>query len=258
MNMKKLVIGNWKMNPAGLKEAKTNFLAVKKEAAKFKNVETALAAPFVYLPELGKLASASLGLAAQNVSSEKEGAFTGEVSAAMLKATKTKFVLVGHSERRALGETNAFINKKLRAVLAAKMTPVLCVGETERDHDMWYLSTVKTQVEECFAGIAKAAVANIVIAYEPVWALSTTANRRDATPEDYLEMRIYIKKILADMYGANAAEKVRILYGGSVDEKNAGAFLALGHADGLLPGRASLTPKKFLKILQAANYSELS
>ncbi len=254
--MKKLVVGNWKMNPGSLKEARSNFLAIKKEAGKWKNVETAIAAPFVYLPELGKAASASLGMAAQNVSSEKEGAFTGEVSAGMLKALKTKFVIVGHSERRALGETNALISRKLRAVLAAKMTPILCVGETERDHDMWYLGTIKTQVEECFAGVAKAAAPNIVIAYEPVWALSTTANRRDATPEDYLEMRIYIKKILSDLYGSAVAEKVRILYGGSVDEKNAGAFIALGHADGLLPGRASLAPKKFAKILQAANQAE--
>ncbi len=257
MQKKKLVIANWKMNPTSAKEAKTHFLAIKKEVGKAKNVEAGIAAPFIYLPELSKFASAGLALAAQNVSAEKEGAFTGEVSAGMLKGMKTKYVIVGHSERRAMGETNDFIGKKLRAVLAAKMTPVLCVGETERDHDMWYLGVVKTQVEECFSGIAKAAVANIVIAYEPVWALSSTANRRDATPEDYLEMRIYIKKILSDLYGAGTAEKVRILYGGSVDEKNAGMFISIGKADGLLPGRASLTPKKFIKILQAADQKEL-
>jgi triosephosphate isomerase len=253
MQMKKLIVGNWKMNPKTSAEASKHFAAIKKGVLKFRNVEAAIAAPFVHLPALSKLASAGLALAAQNVSTEKEGAFTGEVSAAMLKGLKTKYVIVGHSERRAMGETNATIVKKVQAVLASGMTPILCVGETERDHDMWYLSTVKTQVEECFAGIAKAAVAKVVIAYEPVWALSTTANRRDATPEDYLEMRIYIRKVLSDMFDAKTAEKVRVLYGGSVDEKNAIGFLITGHADGLLPGRASLTPKKFVSILQTAN-----
>lgn len=256
MHKKKLIIGNWKMNPRTIREARTHFLAIKKEAAKRKNVDAAIAAPFVYLSELAKSASAGLALAAQNVSAEKEGAFTGEVSAAMLAESKVSYVIVGHSERRTLGETNAFINKKIQAVLTAKMTPVLCIGETERDHDMWYLGVIKTQIEECLAGVPKASIAKIVIAYEPVWALSSTVGRRDATPEDYVEMRIYIRKVLSDIYGAGVAEKVRILYGGSVDEKNAIGFLIAGKADGLLPGRASLTPKKFVAILQTANQIE--
>ena len=244
------------MNPGTLAEAKKHFAAIKKEVIKCKNVDTGIALPFVYIPELSKMTSVAFGVAAQNVSAEKEGAFTGEVSAGMLKSFKTRYVIVGHSERRNLGETNTFIAKKIQTVVAAGMTPVLCVGETERDHDMWYLSTVKTQIEECFAGLAKAAVSKVVIAYEPVWALSTTANRRDATPEDCLEMHIYIRKVLSDMFGASIADKVRILYGGSVDEKNAGLFLSVGRADGLLPGRASLTPKKFIKIVQIANQPE--
>ncbi len=253
MHKKKLVIGNWKMNPKSLREAEAHFTQIKKQLPKLRNVDAGIAAPFVYLSSLGKLATTSLAIAAQNVSAEKEGAFTGEVSVSMLKSIKTKYVILGHSERRTLGETNAFINKKLMLVLLAQMTPVLCIGETERDHDMWYLSTIKTQIEECFAGISKASAQKIVIAYEPVWALSTTENRRDATPEDCLEMRIYIKKVLSDLYGNAAMEKIKILYGGSVDEKNAIGFLIGGHADGLLPGRASLTPKKFVALLQVAN-----
>lgn len=241
------------MNPKTAAEARKHFAAIKKQALQYRNVDAALATPFVFLAELGKTAGSVLGLAAQNVSSEKEGAYTGEVSAGMLLGCKVKYVLVGHSERRTLGETNGFINSKVKAVLAAKMVPVLCVGESERDTSMFYLSTVKTQLEECLAGVSKSAIPSLVIAYEPVWAISTTPGHRPATPEDALEMRIYIKKVLADIFGGQAAEKVRILYGGSVDEKNAVGFLVGGQADGLLPGRASLDPKKFAAILKLAN-----
>jgi len=249
---KKLIAGNWKMNPKTLREARANFLSIKKGAVKHKNVETVIAAPFVYLSELSKLAGGGLSLGAQNVSSEKEGPFTGEVSASMLASYKIKYCIVGHSERRALGETNELINKKIKSLLAARITPILCVGESARDTDMWYLGEVKTQVSECLAGIAKNAISKIVIAYEPVWAISSTANRRDATPQDCEEMIIYIQKILADMYDGSA-RGMRILYGGSVDPKNCGGFLHEGKAAGLLPGKASLTSKKFAAILKTAN-----
>lgn len=250
---KKIIVGNWKMNPPTLALARAHFSAIKKGAGSLKNITAGIAAPFVYLPELSKMSGGGLSLAAQNVSPEKEGAYTGEVSGGMLSKMKVKFVIVGHSERRTLGETNEFISRKIKAVLAEKMTPILCIGEKERDHDMWYLSVIKTQIEECFAGIPKAAVPGIVIAYEPVWALSSTKNRRDATPEDCVEMHIYIRKVLSDMFGAKIGSSVSILYGGSVDEKNAAGFLTTGHVDGLLPGRASLTPKTFISILKIAN-----
>ena len=137
--------------------------------------------------------------------------------------------------------------------LAEGLIPIVCVGETERDNGMWYLGVVKTQVEECLVGISKASLGKIIIAYEPVWALSSTKNRRDATAEDSAEMIIYIKKILSDIFGVKAVEASRVLYGGSVSDANAALFLTAGLADGLLPGKASLTPKIFSKILQAAN-----
>lgn len=251
--MKKLIVGNWKMNPSNPKDAKKNFEKIKKGATLFKNIDTAIASPFVYLPELSKISGSVLRLASQNVSAEKEGAFTGEISADMLAQFKVSYAIVGHSERRDLGEGNEFINKKIKLLLSKNITPILCVGEKERDSGMFYLGVVKTQVEECLSGVPKNAIAKIVIAYEPVWALSSTANRRDATPEDFEEMRIYIRKIVSDMAGAQAGKDMRILYGGSVDEKNAEGFLAHGKADGLLPGRASLTPEKFLGILKVAN-----
>lgn len=250
---KKLIVGNWKMNPQTLREARTHFASIKAQAARYKAVDTVIAAPAVFLSELGKSSGAALAVAAQNVSSDKEGAHTGEVSAGMLASCKVKYVIVGHSERRALGESNSFINGKVKAALAAKIVPILCVGETERDTSMFYLSAIKTQLEECLAGVPKSAAERLVVAYEPVWAISTTPGHRPATPEDALEMRIYIKKILADIFGGANAEKIRVLYGGSVDEKNAVGFLIGGQADGLLPGRASLSSKKFGAILKLAD-----
>lgn len=241
------------MNPATLKEAKSLFLQIKKETIKYKNVTAVISAPFVYLPELAKLSSAGFALASQNMSAEKEGAFTGEVSARMLIGCKVKYSILGHSERRALGETNEFINKKIKLALQEGITPILCIGEVERDQGMWHLGIIKTQIEECFAGVSKASINKIIVAYEPVWALSTTKNRRDATPEDSSEMIIYIKKVLSDMFDAKSVDGVRVLYGGSVNDTNAGAFLTIGKADGLLPGKASLTPKIFTNILKIAN-----
>ena len=253
MQNKKLIIGNWKMNPKSAVIAKQNFLAIKKGVSTFKNVDVSIASPFVYLKELSKSVGAVFSLSAQNVSTELEGAFTGEVSGSMLADCKVKYVIVGHSERRALGETDEQINKKIKMALKAGIIPVLCVGESDREHGMWYLGKIKTQIEECLAGISKNVVGGVVIAYEPIWALSTTANRRDATPTDYEEMRIYIKKVLNDMFGMKVVEQIKIIYGGSVDEKNAQGFLVEGGADGLLPGRASLTPKKFIEIVKVAN-----
>ena len=121
---------------------------------------------------------------------------------------------------------------------------------------MWHLGAVKTQVEECFAGVPKASLSKVIVAYEPVWALSTTENRRDATAEDSSEMIIYIKKVLSDMFGARIVEEMRVLYGGSVNVDNAYNFLTIGKADGLLPGKASLTPKIFTNILQVASNAQ--
>jgi triosephosphate isomerase len=253
MQNKKLIIGNWKMNPKKATIAKQSFTAIKKGVVVFKNVTTSIASPFVYLNELSKISSASLSIGAQNISSEPEGAHTGEVSGEMLADIKIKYVIIGHSERRALGETDEQINKKIKMALKTNITPVLCVGESDREHGMWYLGKIKTQLEECLKGVSKNLVERVVIAYEPIWAISTTANRRDATPTDCEEMRIYIKKVLNDMFGMKTVEKIKILYGGSVDEKNAEGFLKEGGADGLLIGKSSLNPKKFIAIVKIAN-----
>ncbi|MES2930546.1 MAG: triose-phosphate isomerase [Patescibacteria group bacterium] len=249
---KKLIIGNWKMNPQSLKEADILFKSIGAIALKAKNADIVMCPPFVYLSHLKELKLKKISLGGQDVFYESKGAFTGEVSPAMLSDAGASYVIVGHSERRMLGETDEIINKKLLAVLKVKLTPILCVGEEIREDDGSYLSVVKRQLSSCLAGIPKNKIKDIVIAYEPVWALSSTENRRDATPHDFEEMRIYIRKILTDMYSVAMASSVRILYGGSANKDNAESFLKAG-ASGLLSGKASLDPKNFGAIITIAN-----
>ncbi len=247
-NGKKIVIGNWKMNPRTAKEAEKLLSSINKELSRIKKTDVVVCPPFIFLEKLKKI-SKKISLGAQDTFYGDVGAFTGEVSAEMLSSLGVNYVIVGHSERRTFGEDYTEINRKLRAVLGAGITPVLCVGEWERDEKHEYYNLVKTQVLECLNGVAKNLISKVIIAYEPVWALSTTANRRDATPADSREMAIYIRKVLADKFNKDAVG-TRIIYGGSVNEKDAGDFIINGGVDGLLPGRASLDPKKFSEIVK--------
>jgi triosephosphate isomerase (TIM) len=250
--MKKLIVGNWKMNPQSAKEAETLLKSIGKEISSIKNAEIIICAPFPFLPLFKKLKIKKIAIGAQDVFYEPNGAFTGEISSSMLKDMGVSYIIVGHSERRALGDTNEIVNKKLVAVLKAKMTPILCIGEDVRNNDASYLAIVKSQLVACLKDIQKQNLKNIVIAYEPVWALSSTVNRHDATPHDFEEMKIFIRKILTDLYSSSTAASVRILYGGSVNKDNALGFLAVG-ASGLLPGKASLMPKNFGSIIGIAS-----
>lgn len=247
---KKIIIGNWKMNPPTLKEAEKLFKDVAKGVSGIKKVEIVACVPFIYLSSLKKI-SKKVSLGAQNAFGGEIGAFTGEVSPLMLESLGVKYVIIGHSERRALGETNTEINKKIKFSLAAGLTPILCVGETVRNEDHGYFNIVKVQLEECLNGISKTSLSKVIIAYEPVWALSTTLERKDATSADSLEMVIFIRKVLNDKFGKDSS-KMRIIYGGSANEKDAEDFLRNGGVDGLLPGRASLTAKKFIEIIKIA------
>ena len=240
--IKKIIIGNWKMNPVGGAEA----LKLAKMADKSGAI---VAPPAVYLGAVKKVLKKA-GLAAQDVFSEDPlagGAYTGEISAKMLKNLGVKYVIVGHSERRAMGETSEMINKKIKVCLKEKIVPVLCVGEQDRNGTMEYFHVIKEELQMALDGVAKNSLKNLVIAYEPVWAIGRKA-LREATPEEFLEIKIFIKKVLSDIFGVKDASAVKIIYGGSVDEKNAADFLARGEADGLLIGRASLNANKFLKI----------
>ena len=246
---KKIIVANWKMNPISLKEAESLLTKISRESS-FKKIEVVICPPFVYLEKLSKI-SKKFKLGAQNVFSEERGAFTGEISAPMLVDLKVEYVIIGHSERRKLGETNLDINKKIKAALFFGLKPIVCVGETERDENHGYFEVVKNQIKECLNGINKNEVGKLIIAYEPVWALSTTPGRRDATPDDSREMVIFIKKILSDKFGVKT-KMPRIIYGGSVNEKSVLGFLKDGGAEGVLSGAASLNPEKFLEIINIA------
>ncbi|MFH1200881.1 MAG: triose-phosphate isomerase [bacterium] len=248
---KKIIIGNWKMDPLTLKEAEKLFFDVAKEISSIKKTEVVVCPPFIYLERLKKIRTSKIKLGAQNAFWGDIGAFTGEVSGEMLYNIGVKYVILGHSERRAIGESNQDINKKIKASLVAGLIPILCVGESVRDASHSYFNFIKTEIKECLIGVSKNSISKIIIAYEPIWAISSTLNRQDATPDDSREMAIFIRKILSDKFGLDAG-RMRIIYGGSVNEKDAENFLKNGGVDGLLPGRASLDAKKFLQIVKIA------
>lgn len=250
---KKLIVGNWKMHPVTLAEAKKIVTAISAKTEKFKKVSPVIVPPAIYLEHFGRQKSRIVDFGAQDAFWETEGAFTGEVSAAMLAKLGIKYVIIGHSERREMGETSQIANKKVKAVLKAGMTPILCVGERAREDDHSYHHYIEAELRASLVGIKKADLKKLVVAYEPVWAIGTKA-AREATPAESLEMSIFIRKILSDMFGAEAAKKVRMLYGGSVNTKNAEAFLADGGVDGVLVGRESRIAQKFVQILYSAEH----
>lgn len=248
---KKIVIGNWKMNPSSLKEAEKLFINITKSVSDIKKTEIIICPPFIYLEKLKSVSwrTRKIILGAQNTFWGDTGAFTGEVSAEMLYDIGARYIIVGHSERRARGEDDNDINKKIKSALSAGLHPILCVGESMRDENHDYFNLVKDQLEKCLSGISKNSISKIIVAYEPIWAISSTPNRKNATSDDSREMTIFIRKILSDKFGSEVA-KMRIIYGGSVNEKDAEDFLKNGGVNGLLPGRASLDPKKFSKIIK--------
>lgn len=237
------------MNPLSVKEAEKWFRSMIKLSSVIKKTEVVVCAPFVYLDRLSKIRTSKLKLGAQNSFLGDVGPFTGEISPEMLYGVGARYVIVGHSERRALGETSELLNRKIKSALSTGLLPIVCVGERERDAEHNYFEIVKAQIIECLKGVSKDSIAKIIFAYEPVWSISTTENRRDATSIDAREMVIFIRKVLSDVSSTEIAHRVRILYGGSVTSKDAEDFLKNGEVDGLLVGKASLDSKKFFEIL---------
>lgn len=251
MMKKKIIIGNWKMNPDHPKEAVKLFKEVLSSTSKVKKTEIVFCPPYIYLEGLRKISKRNI-LGAQNVFSENSGvnggAFTGEVSMNMLSNLGVKYIILGHSERREMYETNLDINKKLK-IIPNTIIPILCVGEKERDDNHEYLNVIKTQLEDCLDGISKNTLNNLIIAYEPVWAIGKNAVRQ-ATSLEFREIGILIKKILTDKFGAKNILNLRIIYGGSVHPENAYEFLKEGESHGFLVGRDSLNSKKFSEIIK--------
>ncbi len=242
------IAGNWKMN---LDRASAVALAtgLAKEAAGAQDVDLAVCPPSVYLDAVGAaIAGSNIALGAQNMYHEPEGAFTGEISAAMLGDLGCKYVILGHSERRhVLGETDAQINQKVHAALAAGLLPIVCVGELLGEREAGQTSDViRTQFDGSMAGISAEQMSRTVIAYEPVWAIGTG---KVATPQQAEEVHLDLRKIIAARYNEEVAQSVRIQYGGSVKPDNAAELLGQPDIDGALVGGASLKVELFMGII---------
>lgn len=240
---------NWKMNHTV--ESAMRFLDVFMPlVADEKGVEIVICPPFTTLERVGlKLRGSGVKLGAQNVFWEEAGAYTGEVSASMLRELGCEYVIVGHSERRfILRETDREVNLKLRALMRAGMTPILCVGERlEEREEGRQEEVVRRQLEEGLEGLPGGWVSGIVIAYEPVWAIGTGKNAR---PEDANAMNLTIRRTLSRIFGDGTGNSVRIQYGGSVKPDNIAFFMAMSEVDGALVGGASLDPHSFAEIVK--------
>ncbi len=250
------VAGNWKMN---LDRASAAALAkaIVEGVEAFPLVDVAICPPFVYLSAVGEIvAGTRVGLGAQNLYPEPKGAFTGETSPLMLKDVGCTFVILGHSERRAMGESSDFVNEKVLAALEAGLQPIVCVGETLRQRKENKTSAViRRQVEGSLAGLSAEQLSRCVIAYEPVWAIGTGEN---ATPEQAEEVQSEIRQLIGIRYGREAAESLRIQYGGSVTPANAESLMKMPDVDGGLIGGASLKADSFLAIIAAAKTCKAS
>lgn len=250
--MRKIIVANWKMNPNLLAEAKSLFRKVRQASQGVKNVTTVICPPFVWLPLFSKQKK-SIFLGGQDVFWETQGAFTGEVSPLMLKELGCQYVIVGHSERREfLGETNEMINQKVKAALKAGLKVVLCVGEKTRietKKSKVVSGVIEEQLQKALSGISTRLVLDILVAYEPIWAIGTGVADN---PDDVLQASLLIRKVVAKLFSQEKAEKIKVLYGGSVTSKNVASFLAQPNIDGALIGTASLKPEEFSKILKIA------
>ncbi len=246
-----IVGGNWKMN-TNAESAAALASGVAGGFASLKGVEAFVCPPFPYLSQVSAaLGDSGVALAAQDFYHGPDGAFTGEVSAAMLLDCGVNAVLIGHSERRhVIGERDDLINKKTRAALEAGLTAVLCIGETLDQREKGETDAVnERQLKAGLEGVSKAQMASVVVAYEPVWAIGTG---KTATPDDAQDAHAAVREVLANLYDQATADAVRIQYGGSMKPANAAELLAQPDIDGGLIGGASLKPDDFLAILSAA------
>jgi len=245
-----LIAGNWKM----FKTVQDTVAHIRELRATLKNIHTVdvvVAPPFTSLRAACDAARDSeIAISAQNLHWERDGAFTGEVSAAMIRETGAEYVIVGHSERRTLfGETNFSVNKKLNAALGAQLVAIMCVGETLLQRDAAQtLQVLDLQLKEGLDGLTATHLDEIVVAYEPVWAIGTG---RNATPEQAQDAHAHIRGRLRQWFGADPAERCRILYGGSVKPDNIAALIGQADVDGALVGGASLDVRTFTDIVRA-------
>jgi triosephosphate isomerase len=247
---KKLIAGNWKMYKTK-DDALAFIYAVNLEVPDKDLVESVICAPSIFLRDLVKREGENIRIGAQNMHYANEGAYTGETSAAMLKSYGVDYCIIGHSERRAyFNETDETVNLKLIAAVNADITPIVCVGESLEIREAGTTNqVVKKQVEKAYLNVNAEEALKTVVAYEPIWAIGTG---RTATPEQANETIMAIRNVLAGLYSKEVADKIRILYGGSVNVKNVDSLLSMSDIDGALVGGASLDPQSYLTLVKAA------
>ena len=238
------------MNPATYEEAKKLFNATKKIATKNKDVHVVVAPPVIFLGDLAKgYRGSHIVFAAQNIFWEKEGSYTGEVSAAQVRDTGAQYVIIGHAERRKLGVSNEQVGKKVAAALEQSLRPIIAVGELERDTQGDYIQAIREQIVTALRDVSENKLKYITIAYEPVWAIGATqAPARDGVHQ----MMLLVRKILREEYGERVMKQMRVLYGGSVNDTNAFDILGVPDLSGVLLGRASLDPEQLEVVVRAA------
>jgi len=242
----KLVVANWKSNPQSVAEAQTLFNLVKEGLKGVKSVEVVICPPYTQFSIFNSQFSNNIKLGAQDVFWKQGGAFTGEISPLMLKNLGCEYVIIGHSERRALGESDELINKKIKAVLEVNLKPILCVGEEEKNTASRF-KKIKSQLTKALSIIEKLKLENLIIAYEPVWAIGT------GEPCDFKEAKganSFIKQILKEFFGEEIGNDIPVLYGGSVNSESATGYIEESEMDGLLVGGASLEAEEFVKIVR--------
>ncbi|MBU2036785.1 triose-phosphate isomerase [Patescibacteria group bacterium] len=249
--IKKIIVANWKMNPKTKEGAQVLLEAIKANIKGAKDVEVVICPPAIWLADLK--AGGSMKLGAQNCHWEVSGAFTGEISAGMIADAGGEYVILGHSERRQyLGETDEIINLKIKAALKAKLKPILCVGEIAGEE---MNVAAERQLISGLAGLSVNQLKEVIITYEPVWAISNAGNR-PCLPDEALSAGLFIRKTLTKLYSRFAADKAPVLYGGSVNDQNDLAYIAQSRLDGLLIGGASLEAEEFGRIVKEIEKNE--
>ena len=247
----KLIVANWKMNPGSAEKAKEIASEINKKFKSSDDLQLVICPPFIFLNEVSKIISQSKNiiLGAQDIFVGQGESHTGEVGIKLLKSAGVKYVLVGHSERREALDTNDVVKEKMMGSLKEGLKVILCVGEKERNEHGDHYHEVRKQIENAIIKLPKGLIKNLIIAYEPVWAIGKPENEA-IKPDQLHEITIFIKRLVSDILGAKEVGKVKILYGGSVTKNNFKEIIEKGNVDGLLIGRESLKINNFLELIR--------
>ncbi len=248
MNSRKLIVGNWKMHPASVDDAKRIARRTRLVASRLEHTDVVACPPFPFMQACAsRRPTANFYIGAQSVSVHEEGAHTGEAGAGMLRSLGATYAIVGHSEQRAAGDSDEIVSHRLARVVEAGLTAILCVGERTRDESGAHFDVVRDQIKGSLAGLPEGKARSVIMAYEPVWEIGA---KEAMAPEEVHEMSIFVKKAFSDIFGPEAGLKAKVLYGGSVNFRNAVEIIHTGQVDGLLVGRESVNLPGFTELLK--------